>query len=312
MSLTTQTNALATQGRFCYDSLVSPICEHRKSLAMPKAANFHRIISVLIVFALGIAIGTLLQKYYPVGNIVRDIGVASGLRPRVQSPSSPSSYMGERLVIPPTPSGSGIPLKILIVGNSLAVRLPDLAVSWTGSWGMAASSQDKDFSHILYAHISTKTPRPVEMRIQSFVDFERDFEHFDFVSVKEYQDYQADLIILRIGDNVSHDLTAGTDFKRYYQKLIAFLSPTGKAYFVATSSWFPSEIVDQSMRGACIAPQCAFVDLSKLYADYSNSASAERAFDFAVVGRHPGDKGMKAIADAIGGAVDPWIDKQGK
>lgn len=279
---------------------------------MSNFEKFSRIALVLIVFAAGLASGALLQKYYPIGNIVRDIGYATGLRPRIQSASSPSSYMGERLVIPPTPSGSGNPLKILIVGNSIAVRFPDPAVSWTGSWGMAASSQDKDFSHVLYAHISTKTPRPVEMRIQSFVDFERDFDHFDFLSVTEYKDYQPDLIILRIGDNVSHDLAKGADFKRAYQALIAFLSPSGKAYVVATSSWFPNDIVDQSMRVSCIAPQCSFVELSNLYADYSNSASAERAFDVPVVGRHPGDKGMKAVADAIGAAVDPWIDKQGK
>lgn len=277
---------------------------------MVRAVFGRRLTFVLVAFVLGVAGGTLLQKYYPIGNIVRDVGVATGLRPRIQSASSPSSYLGERLVIAPTPSGSGNPLKILIVGNSISVRMPDPTLSWTGSWGMAASAPEKDFAHLLYNHLSTKSPRSIEMRIQSFVDFERDFDHFDFVSVKEYQDYQADLIILRIGDNVSHDLTAGTDFKRYFQKLIAFLNSSGKAYLVATSSWLPNDIVDQSMHGACTAPQCTYVDLSKLYADYSNSASAERPFDFVAVGRHPGDKGMKAIADAIGGAVDPWIDKQ--
>lgn len=279
---------------------------------MLRAVFGRRLTFAVIAFVLGLGGGALLQKYYPVGNIVRDIGIAAGLRPRFQSPSSPSSYMGERLVIPPTPSGSGNPLKILIVGNSISVRMPDPTVSWTGSWGMAASAPEKDFAHLLYGHISAKTPRPIEMRIQSFVDFERDYDHFDLVSVREYQDYQADLIILRIGDNVSHDLAKGADFKRAYQALIAFLSPSGKAYVVATSSWFANEIVDLSMRGACIAPQCTFVDLSKLYADYSNSAAAERPFDIPVVGRHPGDKGMKAIADAISAAVDPWIEKQSK
>jgi len=46
-----------------------------------------------------------------------------------------------------------------------------------------------------------------------------------------------------------------------------------------------------------------FVDAGAIGRDPSNSARAEREFKHAGVAAHPGDKGMKALADAIVRAV---------
>ena len=64
------------------------------------------------------------------------------------------------------------------------------------------------------------------------------------------------------------------------------------------------------MENACMAVHCTYVDLSRLYNDYSNRAAAERPFNDLNVGWHPGDKGMKAFADLLRGEIDPWLSMQ--
>jgi hypothetical protein len=50
---------------------------------------------------------------------------------------------------------------------------------------------------------------------------------------------------------------------------------------------------------ACQEVNGIFVDVGQLGKDESNYARSERQFKHAGVAGHPGDKGMKAIADAI-------------
>lgn len=57
------------------------------------------------------------------------------------------------------------------------------------------------------------------------------------------------------------------------------------------------------MRRASLDAGATYVDISRLGADKSNMASSERKIEHAGVAGHPGDKGMKAIADEIFAAI---------
>ena len=51
--------------------------------------------------------------------------------------------------------------RILFLGNSITRHGPKEAIGWNGNWGMAASSLDKDYVHILLrslAEITGSTP----------------------------------------------------------------------------------------------------------------------------------------------------------
>ncbi|NLX95414.1 MAG: hypothetical protein GXY83_04490, partial [Rhodopirellula sp.] len=58
-----------------------------------------------------------------------------------------------------------------------------------------------------------------------------------------------------------------------------------------------------ALKRAASAVGAIFVDISGLAKDEANYARSERRFPHAGVAAHPGDRGMKAIADAIVDAV---------
>jgi len=60
---------------------------------------------------------------------------------------------------------------------------------------------------------------------------------------------------------------------------------------------------DQVLSQACREAGGIFVDAGPLGRDAANAARAERSFAHDGVAGHPGDRGMKALADAITQAV---------
>ena len=53
------------------------------------------------------------------------------------------------------------------------------------------------------------------------------------------------------------------------------------------------------MRQACADIGGTWVDISSLSRDPANTASSERKIEHAGVAGHPGDRGMRALADAL-------------
>ena len=68
---------------------------------------------------------------------------------------------------------------------------------------------------------------------------------------------------------------------------------------VVRSCFWPDAAKDAALRQACAEVGGIFVDIGPLGRDEANFARSERQFSDAGVAVHPGDKGMKAIADAI-------------
>jgi hypothetical protein len=50
------------------------------------------------------------------------------------------------------------PIRVLVLGNSITQHGPSDAVGWTGDWGMAATSIEKDFVHVLQKHLIDSFP----------------------------------------------------------------------------------------------------------------------------------------------------------
>lgn len=196
--------------------------------------------------------------------------------------------------------------KVLYFGNSITLHGPAPKIGWTGNWGMAASAEEKDFVHLLTADIAKASGVQPEIKVCNIATFERGYDTFDLEKgFKEELDFQADLVIVAIGENVTAPATdeAKAAFAEAFAQMLSALQQHGNPVIFVRSSFWPNSTKDGIMRQASADAGATFIDISKLGYDKSNAASSERKFEHAGVAAHPGDKGMRAIADAIFAAI---------
>ncbi|MEZ6040377.1 MAG: hypothetical protein R3C20_07715 [Planctomycetaceae bacterium] len=192
--------------------------------------------------------------------------------------------------------------KILYLGNSITLHGPAPNIGWTGNWGMAASSGDKDYVHLVTDFIESASGSRPQVRVKNIADFERGYATYNIaLGLKDEIAFQADIIIVAIGENVSEPTTdeARSAFgKAVLDLLLALQNDSQPTIFVRGSFW-ENATKDSIMQQAAVRANVTFIDIHELGRDESNMARSERQIDHAGVAGHPGDRGMQAIASSI-------------
>ncbi|HEV7403614.1 MAG TPA: SGNH/GDSL hydrolase family protein [Chthoniobacteraceae bacterium] len=191
--------------------------------------------------------------------------------------------------------------RLLFVGNSITLHGPSEAVGWTGNWGMAASAAEKDYVHLVVEAVAKRRGSRPEFRVVNVAEFERDFEKYDpAAKLKDLIAFEPDTVIVAIGENVPALKTeeAKAKFKESTVRLLTLLKGEGTTLYLRSCFWADAT-KDSLLKEACNTARGVFVDISALDKDKANFARAEREIAHAGVARHPGDQGMKAIADAL-------------
>jgi len=205
--------------------------------------------------------------------------------------------------------------RILYLGNSITLHAPAPHIGWTGNWGMAASAKEKDYVHLLTADIAKTAKTQPETMVRNIADFERGHAMYDIAEqLKPELDFHADLIILAIGENVAESASdeSRDTYRAAFSKLIDELKSHGSPTIFVRSSFWPNPAKDEIMRDVAEKAGATFVDISKLGRDEVNAARAERKFEHDGVAGHPGDKGMRAIADALFADIKKRSTQAGK
>ena len=192
--------------------------------------------------------------------------------------------------------------RILFLGNSITRHGPAPKIGWTGNWGMAASEEAKDYVHVLVHALAGRWGESPEFQVHNVAVFERQYDTYDVATIlQSHREFQSDIVIVALGENVpaleSED--ARTRFKGSLRRLLTGLKESGQPVIIVRSCFWPNKAKDEILRQACEAVGGMFVDISELGKDESNFARSEGDFAHAGVAAHPGDKGMKAIADAV-------------
>jgi hypothetical protein len=192
--------------------------------------------------------------------------------------------------------------RILFLGNSITLHGPKADIGWTGNWGMAASSEDKDYVHLVAAALARQTGSKPELLVRNVADFERNYATYDVANeMKELFAFDPDLVVLAIGENVpdlGSDL-AKAQFKAGVLKILQGVLSKRHPLVVVRGCFWANPAKDQQLSMACREAGGIFVDAGALGREESNAARSERSFTHAGVAGHPGDRGMKALADAI-------------
>jgi hypothetical protein len=197
--------------------------------------------------------------------------------------------------------------RVLFLGNSITLHGPSEKIGWTGNWGMAASAAEKDYVHLVVDAVAKLRGGKPEFRVVNVADFERAYESFDVgAKLKEEVAFQADTVIVAIGENVPRLKTdeAKAKFKESVVRLLTLLKGEGRSALYVRSCFWPDATKDAVLKEACVTAGGVFVDISALAKDEGNYARSERKIAHEGVARHPGDKGMRAIADAIVAAIE--------
>jgi hypothetical protein len=196
--------------------------------------------------------------------------------------------------------------RILFLGNSITLHGPKADIGWTGNWGMAASSEDKDYVHLVTRALAQHTGSMPQVMVRNIADFERNYASYDVdAQMKDLFAFDPDLVVLAIGENVpalgSEDAKA--QFKAGLMKILGCALAKRHPLVVVRSSFWADPAKDEVLRKACQEADAIFVNAGPIGREAANVARSERSFMDDGVASHPGDQGMKALADVIVQAV---------
>ncbi len=197
----------------------------------------------------------------------------------------------------------------LILGNSITLHSP--CSYWWGSWGMAASSAEHDFVHIL-ANMQDKCPPPVrQLRIFNFYQWEvMAYDRAETLSLLEnILASPADFVVLQLGENIADTTTLAADLEELLHHLISRLHP--KKLLVLGNFW-ANEAVDDIKQAVCKTTGATYISLKDLqtpeymaglHTIVQGADGTSHEILHAGVARHPGDAAMKEIARRINDAL---------
>lgn len=187
-------------------------------------------------------------------------------------------------------------LRVLFMGNSITLHEPAPAIGWNARWGMAASAQENDYVHLVLKALREKYGE-VSYCITNVADFER--EYWKDENISRYavaNDFSADTVIYRFGENTNRDMLKEKPMKEHLNAFLEHFAKNAKKVVVTDLFWQHEYLCSLFEE---LADECGyeFVSLCDLGDDDENKAIG--LFAHEGVALHPGDLGMKRIAERI-------------
>ena len=184
--------------------------------------------------------------------------------------------------------------RIMFVGNSITWHAPKEDIGWSGDWGMAASCQDNDYVHIVISEVKKKYPDAAFCIVQASI-WERTYDNCDFeTNFHIAKGFNPDIIICGISENILLENYRKNEFIESLRDLHMFLSGSRNPQIIQGSSFFNNEEKNEGIKEYTEKYGTEYVYLGDICANEENLAVG--LFEHEGIQIHPGDKGMKHIA----------------
>ena len=187
--------------------------------------------------------------------------------------------------------------RIMFVGNSMTLHGIRPSIGWNGEYGMAASKKENDYVHLLMAK-TNEVVSDSQFCICQVADWERAFDKGEeTLSLYENaRNFNANIIIMRFIENCPKDNFDLAHFKEKLSQLLDYLNKSQKAKLIITTGFWrhPGDqaIIEYAKENNL--PCVLLGDLGE-----QDEMKAIGLFEHKGVANHPGDLGMKHMADRI-------------
>ena len=187
--------------------------------------------------------------------------------------------------------------RVMIVGNSITLHGIKEDIGWFNEWGMAASAKEKDYAHILMSEIS-KIDSDAAFCICQVSSWEQNYKKGKeaYKNFENASQFNPDIIVARFIENCPGADFDSEIFKLELKALLQYLSNNRPVKTILTTGFWHHP-------GDCAIIEAAaewgypLVELGDLGEDEKMKAIG--LFQHSGVANHPGDLGMKHIADRI-------------
>lgn len=196
-------------------------------------------------------------------------------------------------------------LRVLFVGNSITLHGVAPQIGWHWRWGMAATAKEKDYVHLCMDHILKAHP-DAAFGICQVSKWERAYKTGSdtFPDFENAREFDPDVIIVKLSANCPHEDFDGDLFYTRFDQLLRYLSKSGKAKTLVCTGFYkhPAEPAILRYAADTCQPLVMLSDLGDM-----DEMKALGRFDHKGVAMHPGDLGMKTIAERICEVFDKTV-----
>lgn len=231
--------------------------------------------------------------------------------------SQQTEELTEAGVITPTPTSEPEPepevpekkFKYVAIGNSVTIHeTNDL---WHGDWGMAATSKEADYVHVLAERIGEAKFTPVDLSVISCKNWELgDDRRGELLHAFDNIPQDTDLITIQTGENIT---TFIENLDGDYDALFGYIrskAPNAQILVLGEVLW-PQDAIETAKRNNCGKYNIGFVDMNEFLNGYETMYRSSMGepivgidgntylIDNECVAAHPNDAGMQKITDIV-------------
>lgn len=198
------------------------------------------------------------------------------------------------------------PMHIVFIGNSIAYHGASPKIGWPTGQGMAASNAENDYAHVLSKKLSVKFNCNVIANVFNFWEFETNYDTFNFERLDKVRKIKADYYVFQLSENVRALKMGSVSFEDQYLKFVKLSTLNGSKNrtIILTTPFFPLEQKSAIILKVAKGVNGYVADVSKLALDEKNYGRNDKKWDNLGIGGHPGDLGMKNIAQVIFNVIE--------
>lgn len=202
------------------------------------------------------------------------------------------------------------------LGNSVTCNAyPNPEGIWWSDWGMAATSEDKDYVHIVSSWLSGQMSKKVNVVTADLKPWEiaqnRNSILFQYDALLNDE---TDLVTIQTGENITDNKS---NLKGDYNALFSYIrskAPKAQILVIGELLW-PSDDIEDAKRAACEQNGLTFVEVGEFLGGYDNNYRSSMGTMVAgndgkqytiqneIVAAHPNDEGMAKIAQLVIGKI---------